>query len=450
MGLFGKSKKLKALEAKEKEDVLAAEEAQRKQREEAELQKRYDEACEFDSRVAKGENPNEVEREIASRNGEARVLDREDAQPEVAPVKEVAPVVEPEEETLVEEEPEDEEEPEIVEDEEDLDEDDDIVESKPVVEEKKPAAKKAPAKKTTTAKKEPAAKKETTKKAPAAKKETAAKKAPAKKTTTKKAEEPKKTSTKKAAESKEVVLREQEPSDTLGGKFEVFLESGGFKYRLKAVNGEALLTSEVYSTKAGALKGIDTLKSNVEADTALFHIEQDKHDKYQFQVATKQNKILGISSTYSSNAACESAIESLKTYSKSTKVVLLPDEDESEPEKVDHIEDNPNSKGKFVILIDNEKETYQFALKASNGQTLVTSKFYKSEASCKEAIEKFRRDVEEGTFYTVKDKNDMYQFRLYNKSNRLVQSGIAYDTKAKCINNIESICKIAKHVPLAD
>ncbi len=436
MGLFGKKKNAKkALEIARKEEIARAEEEKRKQEAQADLQRRYDEACEFDQRVAKGENPIEVEGDLTSRDREVKDENIEEAQPEVAPVEEE---VVAEEEPQVEETQEEEalvKEPQAektVEEEKPLQEE--KVEEKPVEEEK--PEKKAPAKKTTT-KKAPA-KKETAKKEEPVKKETA-KKAPAKK-----AEKA------PVQDEKETVLREQALEDTTGGKYEIFQESGGFKYRLKAVNGESLITSEVYSTKAGALKGIDTLKSNVEGNTAVYRIEQDKHDKHQFSVATKQNKILGLSATYSSNAACESAIESLKSYAGSTKVVLLHDEDESEPEKVDHIEDNPNSKGKFVLLVDENQGTFQFALKASNGQTLVTSKFYKSETSCKEGIEKFRRDVEEGTFYTVKDKNNMYQFRLYNKANRLVQSGIAYDTKAKCVSNIESICKIAKHVPLAE
>ena len=35
----------------------------------------------------------------------------------------------------------------------------------------------------------------------------------------------------------------------------------------------------------------------------------------------------------------------------------------------------------------------------------------------------------------------MYEFRLYNESNRLVQSGISFDTKAKCLSNIESVVR---------
>ena len=38
--------------------------------------------------------------------------------------------------------------------------------------------------------------------------------------------------------------------------------SGQFRFNLKAGNGEIIATRESYTTKAGALKGIDSVKAN--------------------------------------------------------------------------------------------------------------------------------------------------------------------------------------------
>jgi uncharacterized protein YegP (UPF0339 family) len=49
----------------------------------------------------------------------------------------------------------------------------------------------------------------------------------------------------------------------MGGKFELYEDkSGGFRFRLKAGNGEVIATSESYKTKAGALNGIESIKTN--------------------------------------------------------------------------------------------------------------------------------------------------------------------------------------------
>ncbi len=49
----------------------------------------------------------------------------------------------------------------------------------------------------------------------------------------------------------------------MAGKFEVYQDkSGKFRFRLKAGNGEIIAASEGYESKAGCLKGIDSVKKN--------------------------------------------------------------------------------------------------------------------------------------------------------------------------------------------
>ena len=46
-------------------------------------------------------------------------------------------------------------------------------------------------------------------------------------------------------------------------KFEVYKDkSGEFRFRLKAANGEIVLTGESYKAKAGCLKGIESIRNN--------------------------------------------------------------------------------------------------------------------------------------------------------------------------------------------
>lgn len=245
---------------------------------------------------------------------------------------------------------------------------------------------------------------------------------------------------KKQEESNFKILSEQDPNDKVNGKYEIFEDSDGFRYRLVASNGQVMATSEVYTTVRGAQNGIETLKSN--KDTLITRIETDKHKKSQFVGLTVQNKVLIHSANYPSRSQADSAINSVKNLIPATKVVLIKEASESKPELVDRSKFiQEAAKGKYIIVADASTNAYQFVLKASNGQIILTSKQYKSVLSCKGAITKFRNEVKNGTFYTVKDKNGQYQFRLYSQANKLVQSGISYSTKAKCISNIESICR---------
>ncbi|MEV4736118.1 MULTISPECIES: YegP family protein [unclassified Microbacterium] len=49
----------------------------------------------------------------------------------------------------------------------------------------------------------------------------------------------------------------------MAGKFELYTDrSGGHRFRLKAGNGEVIATSESYTSKSGALSGIDSVRRN--------------------------------------------------------------------------------------------------------------------------------------------------------------------------------------------
>lgn len=49
----------------------------------------------------------------------------------------------------------------------------------------------------------------------------------------------------------------------MAGKFELYTDkSGEYRFRLKASNGEVIAISEGYSSKSGALSGIESVRRN--------------------------------------------------------------------------------------------------------------------------------------------------------------------------------------------
>ncbi len=47
------------------------------------------------------------------------------------------------------------------------------------------------------------------------------------------------------------------------GKFEVYQDkSGGYRFRLKAANGEVIATGESYKSKTSCLNGIESIRKN--------------------------------------------------------------------------------------------------------------------------------------------------------------------------------------------
>ena len=109
------------------------------------------------------------------------------------------------------------------------------------------------------------------------------------------------------------------------GKFVVRETATGIKFDLKAGNGEVIATSEVYSSKAACLKGIESVKNNcvgeiedqtVEGYEAVkhpkFEMYQDKAGEYRFRLKAKNGEVIATSEGYSSKAGCENGIASVK------------------------------------------------------------------------------------------------------------------------------------------
>jgi uncharacterized protein YegP (UPF0339 family) len=52
-----------------------------------------------------------------------------------------------------------------------------------------------------------------------------------------------------------------------GGPFTVASDSGTFRFRLKAAHGEIIASSEAYTSKAAAQSGIESVKTNAAGAT---------------------------------------------------------------------------------------------------------------------------------------------------------------------------------------
>lgn len=247
-----------------------------------------------------------------------------------------------------------------------------------------------------------------------------------------------KTPAKKAPKKEEKPVKEPKVAQ---GKYVLIQEGPNWRYNLKASNGEVIIVSEPYSSEKAVRTGIETLKKNIELSRC--EIVEDKHGLFSFRVITKQGRCLATSANYKTKLRAVSASESYKRWALSENIIV--DEEGNtnhmEVEKVDiNIEEALN--GSYIIK--ESEHGYVYQLLAANKRVIATSQSYKSKETCLEAIEKFRVCVYDGSFYIYKDKNNKFQFKLYNKQNRLVLAGEVYDDKARVISVIEAIKRLAR------
>jgi len=106
-----------------------------------------------------------------------------------------------------------------------------------------------------------------------------------------------------------------------------YVESG-VKFDLKAPNGQAIVTSEVYRSEAACRKGMDSVVKNAPKArledltqpqrTPLpcpkFELYQDRAGEYRFRLKARNGEIIAVSDGYSTRSGCRIGIESVQKY----------------------------------------------------------------------------------------------------------------------------------------
>ena len=109
------------------------------------------------------------------------------------------------------------------------------------------------------------------------------------------------------------------------GKFVIKEAKSGFKFDLKASNGEVIASSQVYKTEATCKSGIGSVKKacvgGIEDQTVegyetvkhpKFVIYTDKAGEFRFRLKARNGEIVATSEGYKTKTSCLNGIESVK------------------------------------------------------------------------------------------------------------------------------------------
>ncbi len=107
------------------------------------------------------------------------------------------------------------------------------------------------------------------------------------------------------------------------GKYVLKRSSDGqYHWTLKAANGEVILNSETYKTKASAENGIDSCRKNSPHDEQYSRLTATNGQLY-FTLRAGNYEVIGTSETYTSQQGRETGIQSCKTNGPTSPVVDL-------------------------------------------------------------------------------------------------------------------------------
>jgi len=96
-------------------------------------------------------------------------------------------------------------------------------------------------------------------------------------------------------------------------------DKGQYSFVLKAGNGETILSSETYNTKASADNGIASVQKNSPED-ARYERKTAANGKEFFNLKATNGQVIGTSQMYASAASRDNGIASVKTNGPSTDI----------------------------------------------------------------------------------------------------------------------------------
>ena len=107
------------------------------------------------------------------------------------------------------------------------------------------------------------------------------------------------------------------------GKFVITLRKNGeFQFNLKATNGQVILTSEGYTTKAACMNGIESVKKNCKVE-ARFERKVASNGKPFFNLKATNGQVIGSSQMYASEKNMLNGVASVQKNAPDAEVVDL-------------------------------------------------------------------------------------------------------------------------------
>ena len=96
------------------------------------------------------------------------------------------------------------------------------------------------------------------------------------------------------------------------GKFVISTRKNGeFQFNLKATNGQVILSSEGYTTKAACMNGVESVKKNAPTESR-YEKGIAKNGKFYFNLKATNGQVIGSSQMYESEGSCDNGIKSVQ------------------------------------------------------------------------------------------------------------------------------------------
>lgn len=96
-------------------------------------------------------------------------------------------------------------------------------------------------------------------------------------------------------------------------------KNGKYKWGLTAKNGEMILSSQMYKSKASCKNGIASVKKNCK-DKSRYEVLKARNGKHYFNLKARNGLNIGTSQMYASASGCSGGSRSVSNNAKGAKI----------------------------------------------------------------------------------------------------------------------------------
>jgi uncharacterized protein YegP (UPF0339 family) len=232
----------------------------------------------------------------------------------------------------------------------------------------------------------------------------------------------------------DVVAEDEEDATARAARFVVFKGiDDQWYFQAVAGNGEKVLRSEGYTSQAAAENGVESLRVNA-TDPSAYRQNKAVNGQYYFNIVAKNNEIIGTSETYLTKSNSERAAKTVQ------KIVRLANRQLAAT----------NGGARFKVFTGADGQFY-FNLTAGNGEIVLQSEGYTTKAAALKGVASVHENgLEASNFEIFESKNGQYFFDLYAKNNEIIAHGETYKTKYNAERAVETLSALIRTGKIAD
>ena len=211
--------------------------------------------------------------------------------------------------------------------------------------------------------------------------------------------------------------------------FELFEgHDGDYYFNLAAANHEVVLSSEGYSSRTGALTGILSVLDNA-GEVANYDLREAVNGQFYFVLKAQNGQIIGMSELYSTKGNAKQGIDNTADVAD------------------DYLGFLATRTGARFTVFEGQNGLYYFNLKAANGEIVLQSQAYSSEADAMNGSFAVAEAGVSSSSYDVKTSKDGgAYFNLKAGNNEIIGTSEIYSSKSNARRGRNAIIELLPNV----